>query len=72
MDSIGLVATHIDEEGFIHVGAVGGVAPLRVLHTPVRFQNGTCGVVCAPDGRLSLPSSRLADLLIDIGAARQG
>ena len=31
MASIGLVATHIDEDGFIHVGAVGGFAPLRVL-----------------------------------------
>lgn len=24
MDSIGLVATHIDEKGFVHVGALGG------------------------------------------------
>ena len=68
MDSIGLVATHIDEDGFIHVGAVGGVAPLRVLHTPVRFQNGTCGVVCAP-ADVELAKLKAADLLIDIGAA---
>lgn len=68
MDSIGLVATHIDEEGFIHVGAVGGVAPLRVLYTPVRFQNGTCGVVCVP-ADAELTKLKASDLLIDIGAA---
>ena len=37
MDSIGLVATHVDEHGFVRVGAVGGISPLKVLHTPVRF-----------------------------------
>lgn len=68
MDSIGLVATHITEDGFIHVGAVGGIAPLRVLHTPVRFQNGTCGVVCVP-ADADLTKLKASDLLIDIGAA---
>lgn len=68
MDSIGLVATHISEEGFIHVGAIGGVSPLRVLHTPVRFQNGTCGVVCAA-ADADPAKLKASELYIDVGAA---
>ena len=50
MDSIGLVATHIDDKGFVHVGALGGVSAKEVAYTPVRFRNGTCGLICAKDG----------------------
>lgn len=68
MDSIGLVATHIDEKGFVHVGALGGVSAKEVVYTPVRFQNGTCGLICAKDGA-ELDKLKVSDLLIDIGAA---
>ena len=44
MDSIGLMVTHIDEKGFLRFGQVGA-APNKVLHTPVRFENGARGVV---------------------------
>ena len=37
MDSIGLVATHIDEKGFVHVGALGGVSAAR----PTAVSGGT-------------------------------
>lgn len=67
MDSIGLVATHIDEKGYIRVGAVGGVAPKEVLYTPVRFQNGTCGMIAAAEDA-KVDKLKLADLFIDIGA----
>lgn len=67
MDSIGLVATHINEKGLIHVGAVGGVSPLKVLGTPVRFQNGTCGLICLP-ADVETAKAKVTDLLIDIGA----
>lgn len=68
MDSIGLVATHISEQGFIHVGAIGGVHAARALYAPVRFQNGTKGLVCAPEGA-DAASLKPSDLLIDIGAS---
>ncbi len=68
MDSIGLVATHIDEKGFIHVGALGGVHAVEVLYTPVRFQNGTGGVICVPSDA-DKSKLKVADLLVDIGAA---
>ena len=68
MDSLGLVATHIDEKGFVHVGAIGGIRPARVLSAPVKFQNGTKGLVCA-DAEAALDKMKMSDLLIDIGAA---
>lgn len=68
MDSIGLVATHIDEKGFIHVGAIGGVSPKEVLYTPVCFQNGTCGMIGAAEDA-DIAKLKVADLFIDIGAA---
>lgn len=68
MDSIGLVATHINEKGFVHVGALGGVSAKEVVYTPVRFQNGTCGLICAKEGA-DIDKLKVSDLLIDIGAA---
>ena len=68
MDSIGLVATHIDENGFIRVGAIGGVSPKAVLYTPVRFENGTCGLVSADVGA-DVSKLKMSELFIDIGAA---
>lgn len=67
-DSIGLVATHIDEKGFVHVGALGGVSAAHVLYTPVRFQNGTKGLICA-ETAAELGKLKVSDLFIDIGAA---
>ncbi len=67
MDSIGLVVTHIGEDGYVHVGPLGGVKPAEVLFTPVKFKNGARGVICA---ELEADVSKLkpADLLIDLGA----
>ncbi|MDE6261467.1 MAG: M42 family metallopeptidase [Oscillospiraceae bacterium] len=68
MDSIGLVATHIDDKGVVHVGALGGVSPKEVLYTPVRFQNGVRGLVCAPEDA-DMAKLKVSDILVDIGAA---
>lgn len=66
MDSLGLVVTHVEEEGFLRVAPLGGISASRVLHTPVRFKNGTRGVLASDDG---VPVDKLAitDLYIDIG-----
>ena len=66
--SIGLVATHIDEKGFVRVGAVGGVSAKEVMYAPVRFRNGTRGLVCAKEGA-ELDKLKVSDLYLDIGAA---
>lgn len=68
MDSIGLVATHIDEKGFVHVGALGGVGVKEALYTPVRFRNGAKGLICK-SGRAEMDKLKITDLCIDVGAA---
>lgn len=68
MDSMGLIVSHIEEEGYLRVGALGGVTPANALCAPVRFQNGTAGVIAANEdadrGKL-----KLDELYVDIGAA---
>jgi tetrahedral aminopeptidase len=45
MDEIGLMATHIDENGFIRFIAIGGVRVLTCIGGRVRFLNGTQGLI---------------------------
>lgn len=68
MDSIGLAATHIDKKGFVHVGALGGITAKDVLYTPVRFRNGTTGLICA-ESEANHEKMKVSDLLVDIGAS---
>lgn len=67
MDSIGMIVTHIEKEGYLRFGALGGVSPRAVLYTPVRFKNGTRGLVAADEGA-DLAKLKLDELYIDIGA----
>ncbi len=67
MDSIGFMATGIDEGGFVRVAAVGGLDPVTLINTPVRFRNGTRGLVHKTcDSKLS--ELKITDLYVDIGA----
>lgn len=70
MDSIGLVATHIDSKGFVHVGALGGGIAGNAPYTPVRFQNGTKGLVCV-DKKAEMGKLKVTDLRVDIGASNE-
>lgn len=45
MDEIGVIVTHIDENGFLRIAAVGGVAPHLLLGQRLRFKNGSLGTV---------------------------
>ena len=67
MDSLGLMVTHITDEGFLRVGKIGGVSPKDVLGTPVRFQNGVRGTVYEDDG-LGDAKREIGHLFVDIGA----
>lgn len=67
MDEIGLVATFVDEKGFIRVSAVGGIDAKMVLGRPVVFENGVMGVFsCGDEEKKKLT---LKDCFVDIGAA---
>ena len=45
MDEIGLIATHVDENGFVRFTTIGGVAPHTCLGGRVRFVSGVPGVI---------------------------
>lgn len=69
MDEIGLIASHIDSNGFIRFQPLGGVNPLTCLGGRVRFANGTLGVI-GLDVRRDDPAKppTLPELFIDVGA----
>ena len=68
MDEIGIVVTHIDEKGFLRFGSVGGVRPLHLHGSRVRFGNGVTGVIGLEklDDASKVPP--LEKFYIDVGA----
>lgn len=70
IDSLGLIVTHIEKEGFLRFSNIGGISPNVILYTPVRFKNGTVGTVAAQEG--SDPAKlKLTDLYIDLGVTSE-
>ena len=67
MDSIGLIVTHIEKEGFLRVGALGGIAARELLYTPVRFKNGVRGVI-VPEEKAEFGKLKLDACYVDVGA----
>ncbi len=67
IDEIGLMATHIDDNGFIRFTNIGGINPLTCYGGRVRFMDGTRGVI-GMDGLDRGKMPKLSDLFIDVGA----
>lgn len=67
MDSIGFIVTHIEKEGFLRVGKLGGIAPQEMLYTPVRFRNGVRGVIVKEE-KADFGKLKLDECYVDIGA----
>ena len=69
MDEIGVIATHIDESGFIRFATIGGVRRQTCVGGRVRFLNGTLGVINYEYlGDLNkLPT--FSQMYIDVGAS---
>ena len=67
MDSIGFIVTHIDQEGFLRVGRLGGISPKEAAYTPVRFKNGVRGVF-VPEEKADFGKLKLDECYVDIGA----
>ena len=68
MDEIGLIVSHVDENGFIRFSPIGGVFRRYVLGGRVRFLNGTQGVIGFDrlDNINELPT--LDKVYVDVGA----
>ncbi|MGE4548495.1 MAG: M42 family metallopeptidase [Intestinibacillus sp.] len=67
MDSIGVVATYIDDRGFIRFSTVGGIFKGDLLNIQVRFANGTRGVISYEE-KTPFKDLALENLFIDVGA----
>jgi endoglucanase len=70
MDSIGLIVTHIEKNGYLRMGKIGGIHLNSILHTPFRFKNGVSGVVALSE-KVQEKDMTLQDLYLDIGAKTQ-
>jgi endoglucanase len=68
MDEIGIIATHVDEKGFVRFTTIGGVNARTCVGGRVRFLNGTIGVIGHEyiKDRSKLPT--IDQMYIDVGA----
>jgi endoglucanase len=68
MDEIGVMASHIDERGYVRFQPVGGVFRQNCIGGRVRFLDGTAGVIGVErqDDPSKLPT--LDQMFIDVGA----
>ncbi len=70
MDEIGVIAAHIDDNGFVRCQPLGGVSPLTCVGARVRFGSGVLGVVhleVRREDTSKVPGFN--DLFIDVGAS---
>ena len=67
MDSIGFIVTHVEENGFLRVGRLGGISPKEAAYTPVRFAGGARGVI-VPEAKADFGKLKLDECYVDIGA----
>lgn len=68
MDEIGVIVSHVDENGFVRFTTIGGVSPSTCLGGRVRFTNGVQGVIYGE--KLENPDKGYAfeQLFIDVAA----
>ncbi len=67
MDSIGFIVTHMEKEGYLRVGKLGGVAPKEAIYTPLRVKKRVRGVL-VPVEKADVEKLKLDECCVDIGA----
>lgn len=70
MDEIGLIVTHIDENGFLRFSNIGGHSPYVLLGQRVVFADGVVGIIDSEDID-DIKELQLPKMFIDIGAANK-
>jgi len=68
MDEIGLMVSHVDENGFVRFSSIGGVLGKYVLGGRVRFLNGAQGVIGYDRFEKVHETPALDKVYIDVGA----
>jgi len=69
MDEIGLIATHIDANGFVRFTTIGGVRRTTCVGSRVRFFNGPSGVIGQEDPNEKNKLPTFEQMFIDVGAS---
>ena len=76
IDEIGIMVSHIDDDGFVHIGPIGGWDPQVLVAQRIRFM-GRDGEVMGAVGKKPIhlmkndereKASKMTDLWVDIGA----
>jgi tetrahedral aminopeptidase len=68
MDEIGVIATHIDEQGFVRFTTIGGVRPHTCIGGRVHFLNGARGLIYMERSEDPSRVPSIENLYIDLGA----
>ncbi len=68
MDEIGLIATHIDENGFVRFTTIGGIYPQMLMGSRVRFYSGLPGIVHTEPLEKPGDTPAIEKMFIDVGA----
>ena len=72
MDEIGLIATHVDKNGFIRFTTLGSIQPQVLAGAQVRFLNGIEGVVGLQTFSRISELTPVEKMFIDVGATNSG
>jgi len=68
MDEVGIIITHIEDNGFLRFSALGGINHFCSLYQKVLFENGLIGVVGYEEDIEEIKNVKLSNLYIDVGA----
>ncbi|GAB4474417.1 MAG: M42 family metallopeptidase [Anaerolineae bacterium] len=69
MDEIGLMVTHVDEKGFLRFTNIGGLWPVTLIGSRVRFADGTIGTIGIDEKEFDRISARgMEKLFIDVSS----
>lgn len=68
MDSLGIVITFIDDNGFLRFAPVGGLFRGDLINIQVRFANGVRGVISYEE-KTAFKDLQMQHLFVDIGAS---
>lgn len=66
MDEIGVIATYIEDNGFVRIGSVGDFKAEDVLHKFVKFEGGILGKIASSKG-----NPDISDLFVDLGLSKK-
>lgn len=72
-DEVGFMVTHIEENGLLRFGSVGGIDPIVLTAKRVISESGRCGSIIAKPVHLLSPEEKekkpkMSNMMIDIGA----